>query len=159
MVRNRLRILGESETDIAALRDARRLDPLTVVRAPISGTVTERAVGFGQYIQSGSSTPVYSIGDLSAVWLIANVRETDAPLMHRGEPVEVRVMAFPDRVFRARLSYVSSAADFAREPNRGDLPLSGRRPPGYSVTDLKTLQDRVLRRRFQAVPGVIDVTG
>ena len=32
-------------------------------------------------------------------------------------------------------------------------------PPGYSVTDLKTLQDWVLQRRFKAVPGVIDVTG
>ncbi len=34
-----------------------------------------------------------------------------------------------------------------------------RGPPGYSVTDLKTLQDWVLERRFKAVPGVIDVTG
>ena len=32
-------------------------------------------------------------------------------------------------------------------------------PPGYSVTDLKTIQDWVLQRRFKAVPGVIDVTG
>jgi len=32
-------------------------------------------------------------------------------------------------------------------------------PPGYSVTDLKTIQDWVLQRRFKAIPGVIDVTG
>ena len=32
-------------------------------------------------------------------------------------------------------------------------------PPGYSVTDLKTIQDWILQRRFKAVPGVIDVTG
>ena len=32
-------------------------------------------------------------------------------------------------------------------------------PPGYSVTDLKTIEDWILQRRFKAVPGVIDVTG
>jgi cobalt-zinc-cadmium efflux system membrane fusion protein len=119
MVRNRLRILGKSEAEITALESAQKLDPVAVVRAPISGTVTDRAVGLGQYIQSGSPTPVYSIGDLSTVWLIANVREADAPLMRRGEPVEVHVLALPDRVFKAKLTYVAPAVD----PNSHRLPV------------------------------------
>src|SRR5580658_8629970 len=88
-VRNRLHILGKSDDDIAALEAAptQKIDPTAIVVAPIAGTVTQRQVGVGQYINSaanGAGNPVYTIGDLSTVWLMANVREEDIPLMHLG---------------------------------------------------------------------------
>jgi cobalt-zinc-cadmium efflux system membrane fusion protein len=112
-VRNRLRILGKSESEIAALetQPTQKLDPLAVVTAPIAGTVTQRRIGLGQYIQSGGDNPVYTIGDLSTLWLVANVREVDAPLMRVGAPVAVRVPAFPDRVFDAAISWIAPALD------------------------------------------------
>jgi membrane fusion protein, heavy metal efflux system len=113
-VRNRLHILGKSDREIDALETAKRMDPEAIVTAPIGGTVIQRQVGLGQYINStaaGASTPVFSIGDLSAVWLVANVRETDAPLMHVGDPVDVHVLAYPGRVFKAKLTYVAPAID------------------------------------------------
>src|SRR5262249_46634739 len=61
----------------------------------------------------------FSIGNLSTVWLLANVRETDAPLMRLGAPVEVRVLAYPGRVFKATLTYVASAVD----PSTHRLPV------------------------------------
>lgn len=118
-VRNRLRILGKSDAEIGALETAQRMDPAATVLAPIAGTVTDRQVGLGQYIQSGASNPVFTIGDLSTVWLIANVRETDAPLMRVGQPVEVRVLAFPGKVFKAKLTYVAPSVD----PNTHRLPV------------------------------------
>lgn len=111
LVRNRLRILGKTDTQIGALENAQMIDPATFLLAPISGTVIDRQVGLGQYIQSGATNPVYSIGDLSTVWLVANVRELDAPFIRLGEPVEVHVLAFPERVFKARLMYVAPAVD------------------------------------------------
>jgi cobalt-zinc-cadmium efflux system membrane fusion protein len=87
------------------------IDPATFLLAPISGTVIDRQVGLGQYIQSSATNPVYSIGNLSTVWLIANVRELDAPFIRLGEPVEVHVLAFPGRVFKTRLMYVAPAVD------------------------------------------------
>jgi len=113
-VRNRLHIFGKSDAEIAALEHTavlQRTNPEATIVAPISGTVIQRQVGLGQFIQSGSSTPVYSIGNLSTVWFIANVREADAPLMHLGDPVEVRVLAYPRRVFQAKISYVGSSID------------------------------------------------
>ena len=53
----------------------------------------------------GASSPVYTIGDLSTVWLIANVREVNAPLMRVGQPVEVHVLAFSGRIFTAKISW------------------------------------------------------
>lgn len=111
LVRNRLRILGKTDAQIGALENAQMMDPATVLLAPISGTVIDRQVGLGQYIQSSATNPVYSIGDLSTVWLVANVREVDAPFIRPGEPVEVHVLALPGRVFKARLVYVAPAVD------------------------------------------------
>lgn len=119
--RNKLRILGKSEAEIAALENqpTQKLDPIAVVTAPIAGTVTQRQIGLGQYIQSGGDTPVYTIGDLSTVWLVANVRESDTALLRVGEAVAVTVPAYPGREFDAAISWVAAAID----PNTRRLPV------------------------------------
>jgi cobalt-zinc-cadmium efflux system membrane fusion protein len=116
-VRSRLRILGKSDADIAAIEttpDLLTLDADSVVRAPIGGTVVQRQVGLGQNIVSasaGASSAVFMIGDLSKVWMVANAREDDAPYLHKGDPVEVSVLAYPGRVFNGRLNYVAASID------------------------------------------------
>jgi cobalt-zinc-cadmium efflux system membrane fusion protein len=127
--RGKLRVLGRSGEEIERMEKAGPSDavnPEAIVRAPIAGTVTVRQVGLGQYITSaanGAANPVFSIGDLSKVWLVANVREVDAPLMRVGRAVEVRVPAFPDRVFAARLTWVATSVDPAthRLPVRAEI--------------------------------------
>jgi cobalt-zinc-cadmium efflux system membrane fusion protein len=111
LVRNRLRILDQSDTQIGALEKEKTMNPVTVVVAPIGGTVIDRQVGLGQFVQANAGNPVYSIGDLSTVWLVANVREADAPRVQLGSPVEVRVLALPQRVFKAKLTYVAGLVD------------------------------------------------
>jgi cobalt-zinc-cadmium efflux system membrane fusion protein len=124
-VRNRLRILGKSDAEITAIENAPdrlSMNPEAIVHAPITGTVTQRQVGLGQYIESaasGASVPIFSIGDMSRVWLLANVREVDAPSMRLGEAVEVHVLAYPGRVFNAKLTYVAPSID----PNTHRLPV------------------------------------
>jgi cobalt-zinc-cadmium efflux system membrane fusion protein len=109
--RNRLRILGKTDREIAAIEGAQKAEVATYVAAPIAGVVTDRQVGPGQYLQAGSSTPVFTIGDLSTVWLVAEVHETDAPFIERGQTVEVRVLALPGKVFKARLTAVGAEVD------------------------------------------------
>lgn len=118
-VRNRLRILGRSDEEIADLEKRDRVGAETIVAAPIAGTVIQRKVGLGQYINAGASDPVFTIGDLSTVWLVANVRESDAPRMKVGAPVHVTVLAFPGQVYNARLDYVAPALD----PSTRRLPV------------------------------------
>lgn len=114
---NRLRILGKSEQEISTIEtegNGAKMLPDALVRAPVSGTVIQRQVGLGQYIQSasaGANNPVYTIGNLTSLWLIANVREADAPLMRVGQPVEVHVLALPERVFKAKIAWVAPAVD------------------------------------------------
>ena len=118
-VRNRLSILGRSDEEIARLEKLDRIGAETVVAAPIGGTIIQRKVGLGQYINAGANDPVFTVGNLSTVWLIANVRESDAPRMKIGAPVEVTVLAFPGQVFNAKLAYVAPALD----PNTRRLPV------------------------------------
>jgi len=117
--RNRLRILGRSDEEIARLEKVDRIGAEAIVAAPIAGTVIQRKVGLGQYINTGANDPVFTVGDLSTVWLVANVRESDAPKMKVGAPVEVSVLAYPGRIFNARLAYVAPALD----PNTRRLPV------------------------------------
>ncbi len=117
--RNRLRILGRSDEEIGKLETIDRIGAETIVAAPIAGTVIQRKIGLGQYITVGATDPIFTVGDLSSVWLIANVRESDAPKMKVGAAVEVVVLAYPSRVFNAKLAYVAPALD----PNTRRLPV------------------------------------
>jgi cobalt-zinc-cadmium efflux system membrane fusion protein len=116
-VRNRLRILGKTDQEIDAIEqasDVRQLDPIGVVFAPIDGIVVQRQIGLGQNIvstSSGGSNQQFQIGNLSKVWMLANVREENAPDVHLGDPVEVNVLAYPGRVFAGKITRVSPAID------------------------------------------------
>jgi membrane fusion protein, heavy metal efflux system len=110
-VRNRLRILGRSDSQIDAVLASGRPQAGVEAAAPIGGVVVDRQIGSGEVLQAGGATPVYTIADLSKVWIVANVREADAPLVHAGEAVTVRVLAIPDREFSGHLDYVAATVD------------------------------------------------
>lgn len=110
-VRNKLRILGLSDEAIDTFAEKRQINPETTIVAPIGGTVVQRKLGPGQYVASGASDPAFVIGDLKTVWLAAFVRETDVSQVQLGQDVSFTVLAAPNRVFKARVDYVSSAFD------------------------------------------------
>jgi cobalt-zinc-cadmium efflux system membrane fusion protein len=81
---NRLRLLGKTDSEIAAF---------------------ERAQS-----RSGSDA-IFSVGSGARVWLIANVREEDAPKVRLGDDIEVRIAAYPNRIFQSKLGYMASLID------------------------------------------------
>lgn len=109
--KNRLRLLGKTDQEIAVFQKEGRITPETVINSPLSGTVVQRKVGPGQYVGGAQSDPVFIIGDLSNVWVVANVKETDSPSIAVGMPIEFRVLALPGRSFKAKLSYISAIVD------------------------------------------------
>jgi cobalt-zinc-cadmium efflux system membrane fusion protein len=156
-VRNRLRILGTSDQDIdtiEATANPLQLNAETVVAAPIAGTVVQRQIGLGQNIVSasaGATSPVFLIGDLSKVWLVANAREEDAPSLHKGDPVEVSVLAFPGKTFRARLAYVAPSID----PNTHRLLVRAEvENPNRELKPEMFARFRIITGMDAAAPGV-----
>jgi membrane fusion protein, heavy metal efflux system len=122
--RNRLRVLGRSDEEIARLERERLINPLITVTAPIDGTVIARKVGPGQYVRSDSGDSLYSIADLSVMWLKANVPENDIALVRVGQELEVKVLALPDRVYKARVIAIGATSDAAtrRVVVRSEVP-------------------------------------
>jgi len=109
--RNKLRILGFTDEAISTFQEKRSLNPDTTIFSPIAGTVVQRKVGPGQYVNSGASDPVFVIGDLSTVWLTAFVRESDASKVSVDQEIAFNVLALPGRTLTARIDYVSAAID------------------------------------------------
>ena len=146
---NRMRILGINEDVISSLEKSGgtgRISAEAIVKAPIAGTVIQRQVGLGQYIQSGAANPVYSIGDLSTLWVLGNVRESDAPLMQVGQRADIHIVALPNRVFSARLAWIAPAIDPTthRLAVRAELKNPGGvlKPLMFATVGIHTASDR-----------------
>jgi len=79
------------------------------VLAPIGGEVVERLVSPGQVVQAGQ-TQAFTISDLSTVWVLANVYQSDLAYVRSGNDVVVQTDAYPGS-FHGRISYVSPSLD------------------------------------------------
>jgi cobalt-zinc-cadmium efflux system membrane fusion protein len=114
-VRNRLRLLQKTEDEIANFQKTGKINPETPIYAPIGGSVVQRKVGPGQFITSGGSDPsgdsIFVIGDLATVWLVANIKQSDAARVQVGQALEFRVSAIPGRVFSGKIDYVAETLD------------------------------------------------
>jgi membrane fusion protein, heavy metal efflux system len=109
--RNRLRIFGKTDEEITAFQETGQISAETPIYAPIDGTIVQRKVGPGQYVGSGATDPVFVIGDLSTVWLVAYVRETEASQMQVGQPVEFTTLAYPGVIYRGNIAHVAALLD------------------------------------------------
>ena len=113
-VRTNLAAVALVRQRLAVLQSATGPGALAAIKAPISGVVISRAVGPGQFLNAtsnGATTPIFTISDVSRVWLVANVPETQAASLRLGDPVTVRVSGLPNRTFHARLDYVAPTLD------------------------------------------------
>lgn len=110
-VRNRLRILGLADDDMKALQTKGAINPETTINAPLSGTIIQRKIGPGQYINTNGSDPSYIIGDLARVWIVAQLRETDAAKVDLGERIRFRVLAYPGQTFESRINFIGASVD------------------------------------------------
>ena len=112
--RNRLAILGKTDAEIAAFQQQGKISSETPIYAPLAGTVVQRKIGPGQYVSytsTGVVDPVFTIGDLSTVWLVAYVREGEAPKVRAGQQLDFTVLAYPRTTFKANIDHVAASLD------------------------------------------------
>jgi membrane fusion protein, heavy metal efflux system len=95
-----VRIFGKTDAEIDRIAADRKVDSILIVPSTISGRIIARNAAPGLYVQPGNAPAPYTLADLSTMWMVANVIETDAPAYRLGQPVEVTVPAYPDDVFR-----------------------------------------------------------
>ncbi len=109
--RDAVRIFGKTEAEIDRMVKLRQIDKSLVVPSPVAGVVTARNAQPGLFVQPANPPAPYVVSDLSTVWLLANVDESDAALYRVGQDVKVSVLAFPNRLFTGKISRISTAVD------------------------------------------------
>lgn len=99
----RIRILGA---------DLNHPSPIVEVRAPSSGTIIEQNVTSGTGVRSIDNSPnLFTIADLSRVWVLCDVYENQLAQAHLGDLAEVRLNAYADQVLRGRVSNIARVLD------------------------------------------------
>ena len=112
---------AEEKADVAVASAAERLrvlgadkdhpNPILDIRAPIAGVITDQQVTAASGTQGLASPNAFTISDLSHVWILCDVYENDLAFVHIGEFAEIRLNAYPDQVFRGRISNIGAILD------------------------------------------------
>ena len=102
--KQRLRLWDVSESQINAVLSTGRVTRTVPILSPTSGTVLDKRVVQGQSIQAGEE--LYTIADLSDVWVDAQLREADAGMVAMGTPATLEFASYPGRLFPGRVTYI-----------------------------------------------------
>ena len=109
--RDAVLVFGKTDAEIDQMVASRRTDAALVVRSPISGKVTSFNGPPGLLVQPGNLPAPYSVADVTIKWMLANVSESELSFFHLGQPVQVKVMAYPGRVFKGKVSKIYATVD------------------------------------------------
>jgi cobalt-zinc-cadmium efflux system membrane fusion protein len=83
-----------------------------ILHSPISGFIISKSIYNDSYVdESSNNTPAFEIADISRVWVIANVYESDIAKVHQGSNVYVTTAAYPDKIFTGRINKIYSMID------------------------------------------------
>ena len=105
----RLKLLGASDHQITALKQAEQIDANLAVPAPISGIVLTRTANLG--LVTNMSQELFTIADLSTVWVMADINEKDFSTIHVGTIATVTTAAYPGRTWKGRVVYIQPQVD------------------------------------------------
>ncbi|MFN0305258.1 MAG: efflux RND transporter periplasmic adaptor subunit [Burkholderiales bacterium] len=133
--RERLRLLGMSEVEIALVERDRAPRPRVTIDAPIDGVITELGVREGMTVMAGAM--LYRLVDLSTVWVNAEISEGQTAWVRPGDKVEVRVAAWPGQVFRGSVGTLLPEINAATRTLRARIELANpgaRLRPGMFAT-------------------------
>lgn len=120
---NDLQVSEDTETKAKATLDAAmhairilggdpaREDPVVNISAPVSGTIVEQNITASASVQSNNQPNLFTIANLSVVWVICNVYENDLPNVRLGDPADVELNAYPGRTFRGRVANIGKVLD------------------------------------------------
>ena len=107
--RNQLQVLGMSDHDVHELEQSKRIRSISYVFSRLPGTVIERKVNQGQVVQPADE--LFMVANLSHVWAVAEVPESQIDLVEVGQDVSIEIPALARRVYTGKLIYVADLVD------------------------------------------------
>ena len=133
--RDKLRLLGLTDTQVGQIEQQRRADEHVTIYAPMGGIVVEKQINEGMYVNTGAR--IYTIADLSHLWLYLDAYESDLSWIRYGQPVAFRAEAFPGEGFHGVVSFVQPFLDAGTRTVRVRVNVENpdlRLKPGLFVT-------------------------
>jgi membrane fusion protein, heavy metal efflux system len=107
--------------------DIDRLSPVLEIKSPVAGTIVEQNTAGGEGVKSLDNSPsLFTVADLSSVWVLCDVYENDLSQVHLGDHADVRLNAYPDRLLRGRVQNISPVLDPATRTAKVRLELDNR---------------------------------
>ena len=106
-----VRIFGKTAAEIEKVATTHHIDSILVVPSPVSGRVTARVAAPGLFVQPGNAPAPYTVADISTMWMLANVPESDIARYKEGQAVSVTVAAYRDHVFDGRITTLGTTVD------------------------------------------------
>jgi cobalt-zinc-cadmium efflux system membrane fusion protein len=106
-----VRMFGKSTPEVEKIATTRTVDSTLVVPSPISGRVTARSAAPGLFVQPGNAPAPFTVADISTMWMLGDVAESDSSAVRTGQKVRVTVMANPDHVYEGTITTVAAAVD------------------------------------------------
>jgi Cu(I)/Ag(I) efflux system membrane fusion protein len=100
----RLRNWDIADVELRQLQKERTVRQNVTLRSPVSGVVLDKPSIAGQRFMAGDV--LFEIADLSNVWLLADIFEQDLAMVHVGQTAEIRVDAYPGKVFTGRVTFI-----------------------------------------------------
>jgi multidrug efflux pump subunit AcrA (membrane-fusion protein) len=107
--RQRLLLLGLTEEQVRELESQGEAGPLVTFRSRSSGVVTRREAVAGARVEPG--TTLYELADLSSVWILADVYETEIPALRTGAEASIELTSLPGAAFSGRIAYIYPSVD------------------------------------------------
>ncbi len=107
--RDRLLLWGITEDQIKKLEQTQKTETSLTIYAPTGGTVIDKNVFEGMYVKTGDR--LFTIADLSRVWLYLDIYEYDLPWIMYGQDVEVSTESFPGEVFHGTVVFIDPFLD------------------------------------------------
>ena len=151
--RRRLRLWDVSDRQIDAVLRQGAPERTITFYSPVRGTVTEKQVVRGQAIEPGQ--PLYTIADLSVVWVEADLRQSDAGGVAERSVAEIEFAAFPGRPVTGRVAFVSPMLQGESRSVRARIEVpnrDGRLKPGmYGIVRISTPGQRTLTVPAEAI--------
>jgi membrane fusion protein, copper/silver efflux system len=136
--REKLRLLGLTADQIQKVVESGAPSDHIMLHSPLSGVVIKKDVLEGMYVQTG--TRIYTIADLSRLWVVLEAYESDLPWVRLGMEVEFQAEAYRGEVFRGKIVFVDPVVEEKTRTVRVRLEVAnpaGKLKPGMFVRALK----------------------
>ncbi len=100
------------------------------IKSPVSGVIVHKNIALNMELRTEDISPVFLVGNLDDVWVMANIYESDIQHIREGFEAQITTISYPDRIFNGKIDKIFSLMDAESKTVKARVVLSN---PGYEL--------------------------